>query len=167
MKGWPHQFHDITGISKWKFHVQLLSRLIVCLRASWKARLLAESLGYCVQCPTWGDVFIEQFYRLICPPFLESWSWEDGCRAEMSRRGWAPGGMEGKKEEVRRAGSKTSPTAVCGKVSWTLLPSKQWCGSLGRRSRAGCGMPLGGVKIYNKGEATEEKKDSFKNSAEA
>ena len=28
-------------------------------------------------------------------------------------------------------------------------------------------MPLGGVKIYNKGEATEEKKDSFKNSAEA
>lgn len=33
--------------------------------------------------------------------------------------------------------------------------------------RAGCGMPLGGVKIYNKGEATEEKKDSFKNSAEA
>ena len=37
----------------------------------------------------------------------------------------------------------------------------------GRRSRAGCGMPLGGVKIYNKGEATEEKKDSFKNSAEA
>lgn len=37
----------------------------------------------------------------------------------------------------------------------------------GRRGQAGCGMPLGGVKIYNKGAATEEKKDSFKNSAEA
>lgn len=37
----------------------------------------------------------------------------------------------------------------------------------GRRSRPGCGMPLGGVKIYNKGAAAEEKKDSFKNSAEA
>lgn len=31
---------------------------------------------------------------------------------------------------------------------------------------ADCGEPLGGVVIYNKGEATREKKDSFKNSAE-
>lgn len=37
----------------------------------------------------------------------------------------------------------------------------------GKGQLAGCGVPLGGVKIYNKGEATEEKKDSFKNSAEA
>jgi hypothetical protein len=37
----------------------------------------------------------------------------------------------------------------------------------GKEKLAGCGVPLGGVKIYNKGEATEEKKDSFKNSAES
>lgn len=76
--------------------------------------------------------------------------------------------MEKRKEEVRRAGSKTSPSPS---PSAALL-AEQGCqansgGRLGRRGQAGCGMPLGGVKIYNKGEATEEKKDSFKNSAEA
>lgn len=67
---------------------------------------------------------------------------------------------------MRRKGSKTSPSA-----SEQCEPSMAAKQTVLRKSGKGklalCGVPLGGVKIYNKGEAAEEKQVSFKNPAEA
>lgn len=70
-----------------------------------------------------------------------------------------------RREGVRRAGSGTSFLLSNASWAWAAKPAVQWKG--GKERRAGCGVPLGGVIIYNKGEAARLKKDPFKNSAEA
>lgn len=75
----------------------------------------------------------------------------------MNSQGRAPGEVEERKEEVRRAGSKTSPSAsVQCEPRAAAKQTVVW--RTEKEKLAGCGMPLGGVPIYNKGEATEERK---------
>lgn len=70
-----------------------------------------------------------------------------------------------RREGMRRAGSGTSFLLSNASWAWAAKPAVQWKG--GKERQAGCGVPLGGVIIYNKGEAARLKKDPFKNSAEA
>lgn len=73
--------------------------------------------------------------------------------------------MEGKKE-VRQAGSRASPLLSAAKQA-EHAAKPWWCGSPGE-GEAGLAVVCHWVELkFITREATEEKKDSFKNSAEA
>lgn len=75
--------------------------------------------------------------------------------------------MEGKKREVRQAG-KQGFSHCCLRQSELSVAAKQTVVWPGEEKQAGCGMPLGGVKIYNKERPLKKRKILFlKNSAEA
>lgn len=106
-------------------------------------------------------------YRLLYSKwvFLTPVPWR-AARAMRSRGEQRVSSRNGERREgVKRAGSRTSFLPSNVSWAWAAKPAVQWKDE--RERQAGCGVPLGGVVIYNKGEATHEKKDPLKNSAEA